>query len=437
MKTTPTYNLNVALRETGIKADTLRAWERRYGLPEPARSAGGHRLYSDRDIETIRWLQARLEEGLRIKQAVEMWKSLEVDGQDPLIVKPANAQGVPVEQPFPGQPVNLEEIRNNWVSACQNFNEAVAENIVNQAFAMHPAETVCHQVLLAGLAQIGELWFAGNASVQQEHFASSLVTRRINTLIAASPPPSRHQTILIGCPPGEDHTIAPLMLTFMLRQRGWKVVYLGANVPPQRLEETIQSVKPHLVVLTAQHLTSAANLLDLAESLAKNEIRVAFGGLIFNRNPQLESSFPGYFLGEKLKNAVQGIARILTAGAETPPIPDRAAEYQVTLDHFKQNRANIELSAYEILLSTQIPFEHFSIANQFLSQNITAALQIGNLDLLYTELSWIEELIQNYQIDPVSLNEYLQAYRQATKQNLDQRGSLLINWFSWLNGKIS
>ena len=173
MKTTPTYNLNVALRETGIKADTLRAWERRYGLPEPARSTGGHRLYSARDIETIRWLQARLEEGLRIKQAVEMWKSLEVDGQDPLIVKPANAQGVPVEQPFPGQPVNLEEIRNNWVSACQNFNEAVAENIVNQAFAMHPAETVCHQVLLAGLAQIGELWFAGNASVQQEHFASS------------------------------------------------------------------------------------------------------------------------------------------------------------------------------------------------------------------------------------------------------------------------
>ena len=50
---TPAYNLKVVLKETGIAADTLRAWERRYGLPMPQRSAGGHRLYSQRDIETI------------------------------------------------------------------------------------------------------------------------------------------------------------------------------------------------------------------------------------------------------------------------------------------------------------------------------------------------------------------------------------------------
>ena len=61
-KTSPTYNLGAVIRETGIKADALRAWERRYGLPQPARSAGGQRLYSQRDLEIIKWLIAKQEE---------------------------------------------------------------------------------------------------------------------------------------------------------------------------------------------------------------------------------------------------------------------------------------------------------------------------------------------------------------------------------------
>src|SRR5512137_1637725 len=70
----PLYNLKVVLKETGIKADVLRAWERRYGLPTPQRSAGGHRLYSQQDIATIKWLIARQNEGLSISNAVTLWR---------------------------------------------------------------------------------------------------------------------------------------------------------------------------------------------------------------------------------------------------------------------------------------------------------------------------------------------------------------------------
>src|SRR5918993_3655703 len=83
-RTTPAYNLKVVLKETGIAADTLRAWERRYGLPMPQRSAGGHRLYSQRDIETIKWLMKRQEEGLSISRAVDMYNDLLASGSDPL-----------------------------------------------------------------------------------------------------------------------------------------------------------------------------------------------------------------------------------------------------------------------------------------------------------------------------------------------------------------
>ncbi len=72
----PTYNLKAVLKETGIAADTLRAWERRYGLPMPERTPGGHRLYSQHDIYLVKWLIARQAEGLSISRAVQQWKDV-------------------------------------------------------------------------------------------------------------------------------------------------------------------------------------------------------------------------------------------------------------------------------------------------------------------------------------------------------------------------
>jgi MerR family transcriptional regulator, light-induced transcriptional regulator len=82
---TPTFNLKAVTQETGINPDTLRAWERRYGLPQPERTAGGHRIYSQHDIALLKWLLARQEEGLSISRAVDLWRKLKTEGQDPLL----------------------------------------------------------------------------------------------------------------------------------------------------------------------------------------------------------------------------------------------------------------------------------------------------------------------------------------------------------------
>ena len=80
----PTFNLKVVIRETGLKPDTLRAWERRYGLPDPQRTEGGHRLYTRRDIDMLKWLMARQNEGVSISRAVSLWQGLVAEGKDPL-----------------------------------------------------------------------------------------------------------------------------------------------------------------------------------------------------------------------------------------------------------------------------------------------------------------------------------------------------------------
>src|SRR4249919_2127479 len=70
LSTAPVFNTKAVARETGVPADTFRAWERRYGIPRPQRTPGGHRLYSERDIRIIRWLRDRTDEGVNISHAV-------------------------------------------------------------------------------------------------------------------------------------------------------------------------------------------------------------------------------------------------------------------------------------------------------------------------------------------------------------------------------
>ncbi|MEM7035290.1 MAG: MerR family transcriptional regulator, partial [Chloroflexota bacterium] len=231
---TPTYNLKVVVRETGLKADTLRVWERRYGLPQPQRTTGGHRLYSQRDIDILKWLVSRQKEGMSISRAVKLWRQFEAEGRDPtqlpVATRPKNQVTIDVDNGA------LSDFRRAWISACLAFDQASADQVLNQAFGIYSVETVCTELMQAGLAYIGQEWYKGNVSVQQEHFASALVIRRLEALLSGSPVPTRSGRILIGCPPDEEHTFSPLMLSLLLRRRGWDIVYLGARVPLARFQ---------------------------------------------------------------------------------------------------------------------------------------------------------------------------------------------------------
>ena len=126
----PIYNLKAVLKETGLKADVLRAWERRYGLPAPERTQGGHRLYSQLDIETIKWLIARQNDGFSISRAVEHWRELEASSRDPFADYPQT--DVSDSLAFSGSPTSLEALRAEWLKACLAFNETSAEQALNR-----------------------------------------------------------------------------------------------------------------------------------------------------------------------------------------------------------------------------------------------------------------------------------------------------------------
>lgn len=430
ISTTPVYNLKVILKETGLAADTLRAWERRYGLPMPQRTAGGHRLYSQRDIETIKWLMQRQEEGLSISRAVDMWNEQIASGLDPLAglgqTGSALTPALPVQYQSPD--TTLATLRAAWVEACLNFSESTSEQILNQAFSMFPVESVCIEVLQKGMTEIGELWYQNRASVQQEHFASALAIRKLDALLSASPAPTRDQTVLVGCPSEEWHTFTSLLLSLLLRRRGLKVLYLGANVPVSQFSETIENSRADLVVLIAQLLTTAATLQQATLRLSNGNIPVAFGGRIFSLRPELADYIQGYFLGKDLAAALEEIEIILKSKAKQRQVKEASQAYREAHRAFILKRSQIETAARETLELFPISEEDLDTGLHFLGQNISAALQLGDISHVSPEVDWLKGLLKAHGPAEGQLSGFLQIYSQAVDQYMNGKGSPIIEW---------
>jgi len=430
----PSFNLKVVVQQTGVKPDTLRAWERRYGLPQPKRSDGNHRLYSQRDVYIIKWLISRQQEGMRIKQAVELWRRLEARGQDPLLMTMSTQILSPSEPRAGGN--TIIELCEDWIDACLAFDEQRAEQVLSQAFALYHPKVVCVELLQRGIARISEGWYRGEVTVQQEHFASELAMRRLEALVMATPAPTRPGRILIGCPPEEEHTFGLLLLTFLLRRLGWQVLYLGANVPVARMETTTLATRPQLVILAAQQLHTAASLLEMAQLLQQEGVPLAFGGGIFNRLPALRDRIPGHFLGERLDLSSQVVEKLMATYHPLPVAESLSVAYHQAQGHYCERQVHIEVHLFQSLQLMDIPHEYLARTNAELGRNIVAALKLGDMDFLDTDTRWVKDLLNGYQPSADRLHAYLEAYYQAARIHLGERGDPIVTWLAKQIAKI-
>jgi len=168
---TPLYSVAAVARHTGVPAVTLRAWERRYGFPSPRRGRGGRRLYTQRDIWTVRALRTRTDQGVPISRAIAVlrdggWRPaapeevLSTDGQAP-----------------------LGALGTQFVQALLDMAAGRAEEVLSEAFSLLSVEDVCLGLIQPALNEIGRRWHSGEASVAQEHFGTALIRARLSSLL--------------------------------------------------------------------------------------------------------------------------------------------------------------------------------------------------------------------------------------------------------------
>jgi MerR family transcriptional regulator, light-induced transcriptional regulator len=428
---TPIYNLKAVIKETGLSPATIRAWEHRYGLFRPPRTPGGHRIYSRQDIKLLKWLIARQQEGLSISQAVEMWKIQQESAPGNLVYTSETNVYSFTETGI------LKELREQWMAACQAFNEMDANQVLNQAFATIAPETVSVEILQKGLAEIGKSWYSGVVSAQQEHFASVIALRRLDVLITALPAPTRLETILVACPPGEQHDFILLLVTYLLRRQGWNVLYLGANLPLDRLDQMITTTRPALVISAAQTLTGAASLSEMARYIVSMDIPLAYGGGIFNEVPATNHQISGYYLGTSL-SALPGIIEMLMiASPEMPDVHPLTPEYTQTLDRFLQHESAILVSTITTGQGTLINQNYYELANNNLTRMIESALRLGNIHLLDQMIVWLDGLLSNRGISSLLVKDFYRVYRQTVDRELGDQAKLIGDWLEKAESMIS
>jgi methanogenic corrinoid protein MtbC1 len=388
----PVFNVKAIAHQTGVAAATLRAWERRYGVPTPPRTDSGYRLYSARDVAMVRWLKSQIENGMSISQAVHLLKA--VASQSP------NGNAVPAPKVVQSTlPSSFQRLHDDIIKAAPDFDETRIERALNEAFSLFTVEDVCLKVMQPALVSLGSRWHTGEINVSVEHFATNIMRRKLLSLMASSPAPTRNARIVSACAPGEYHELGILMLSLFLRRAGFDLIYLGQSISTLRLEEMLAKTQPDLVLLSASGLVAAANLLDVAEVAQAHHGRqrwvLAFGGRIFNKLPQLQKHVPGLYVGENAEQSLQQIGEMMARTHDAPFTAQSAGTNNTmllpALTEFRLRRPEIISSATRLIqsrLNHSLDYKRASEANENLLEIIDAALRFNEPEVLREPSNW-------------------------------------------------
>ena len=271
----------------------LRAWENPYGLLQPVRSPGGFRLYSEGDEWRIRRMQAYLADGLSAAEAARA--ALSGDASTPSR-RPAGAPLAASAGDGPSAALR---------QALDAFDEPAAQAVLDRLLADLSVAAVLRDLVLPYLADLGERWQRGTASVAMEHFASNLIRGRLAGL-ARGWGSGHGPQALLACPPGELHDMALMVFGIVLHRNGWRIGYLGASTPVEELERAVEASSPDLVVLAATlpetleplgpELASLARRapLALAGAGATAQIARAAGARLMAGDPVTEAELTGW-----------------------------------------------------------------------------------------------------------------------------------------------
>jgi MerR family transcriptional regulator, light-induced transcriptional regulator len=241
-------------RRLGVSDHVLRAWERRYGVLRPVRTAGGFRLYSEADLDRVRRMQAYLAQGLSAAEAARA----AVDGEPPA----GTGAGGPAYHD------GLTDAAATLAAALDEFDEPAAHAVLDRLLGTLTVETVLRDVVLPYLRALGDRWERGDVSVAQEHFASNLIRGRLAGL-ARGWGHGHGPRAILACVPDELHDIALLAFGIVLNRNGWRIEYLGASTPLDDLIRLAHAQRPDLIVLAATRPERFDGLTDDLARLAR------------------------------------------------------------------------------------------------------------------------------------------------------------------------
>ncbi|MER3443687.1 MAG: MerR family transcriptional regulator [Meiothermus sp.] len=280
------YTIAEVEERVGLSSALLRQWERRYGFPRPERSPGGHRLYSEADLDALRQIKLSIAEGITPAQAVKRY-----------------LEGLTREGPRSPETLSLE-----LEEALLRADLESAERTLSEAFRLHPLEEVVMQVISPLLRRIGDGWHLGRVTTAQEHLASTYLRGRLQELLNLMGS-SLGPAVVVSTLPGEQHELGALISALFLRRAGYQVFYLGPNTPLQDLRGFAHRIGAKAAVLSAAQAVSLESLPHGA--LTGLAPVVAVGGRATEGLPGLVERLGARHLGNDPRKLADHLTRVL------------------------------------------------------------------------------------------------------------------------------
>lgn len=297
------YRIQTVAEMTGVPAATLRAWERRYGIPSPERSSSSYRLFSDHDVASIRKLKELCDEGMAPAEAAKMVMRIE------------EASNTPVES-------------DPYARACEQILRAVAdfdpqalEKAVRAAMFLGSASTVYQRVLGPAMRTVGDRWHEGTLSVAQEHMATEALGGAARDMLRLLEATATAQDAVVACFADEDHALPLYGVAFGFIQWGLRPIVLGARTPPSAIRHAVESIQPALVGLSVTVTPPAYRARELVDAYADACAGVPWivGGPASEDLRDFVEASGGIVVGtqalDQVRAAVHGMLRAKPAGA--------------------------------------------------------------------------------------------------------------------------
>jgi len=256
------------MRRTGLSADVIRAWERRYGAVSPTRSNGRQRLYSEDDVVRLSLLQRATSAGHSIGEIA----TLDADALTALI-----GQDRPRE-------IERRDLTagalDESMAATEALDGVALEQTLKRVVLSIGAERFVDEIAGAFLREVGDRWHAGTLSPAQEHMASHIVRRVLEWLGDAYDPGPRAPRIVVATPAGEMHELGAMVAAAAALSEGWRTVYLGPNLPADEIARAAERSGAELVALSIVYADDSRTVDEVrktARALPKN-VSLLIGG---------------------------------------------------------------------------------------------------------------------------------------------------------------
>jgi DNA-binding transcriptional MerR regulator len=300
---TPALRIGAVARRTGVAVATLRAWESRYGVLQPCRSDGGHRLYSEEDIDRVLAVLRLTAQGWSVAAAAASITAERSPSRLGLVLEPVEGSDVADQRRDPTQ----RRLHDELARAVRTFDAVAAEQVLDEALARLGVAYALEDVVMPMLRDLGEGWEDDPALIAAEHFATNTLRPRLQRLLSGSRSASA-PTCVAAAPEHEDHELGVLAAAAVASDLGFRVTYLGARTPVAALERSVATIRPDVVLVGA--MTSRAGRGFCAAPPELGGARLVVGGPGFRG---LEGELPA---GTTHADALTGLHRTLQQALE-------------------------------------------------------------------------------------------------------------------------